>query len=148
MHYVTVTVNAVDPLVGARIYRFVQDGEHCLSGEEGAYLLLERQRLGVRALSEAGLMVKINTVVVPGLNEEHVPDIAKEVASWGAYVMNCIPLIPVAGTPLAGLEPPTRSLMETVRRKAGSFVRQMTHCSRCRADAVGLLAQSTVVEAL
>ena len=148
VRHITVTVNAVNPVVGARIYRFVQDGEQRLSGEEGAQLLLERQRLGVRSLSDAGLLVKINTVVVPGLNDEHVADIAKEVASWGAYVMNCIPLIPVAGTPLAGMRPPTRSLMDIIRREAGSFLRQMTHYSRCRADAVGFLAHSTVVKAL
>ena len=137
--HMTVTVNAVDPAVGARIYRKVEDGGRSLSGEEGASLLLGRQELGIRRLKALGVTVKVNTVVVPGINDAHVSAIAEQVAAWGADLMNCIPLIPVPGTALGTCPSPDPARMAQIREQAGQFLPQMRHCAHCRADALGLL---------
>ncbi len=137
--HMTVTVNAVDPAVGAQLYDRVQGPCGPLYGREGAALLLERQKQGVRRLKALGLAVKVNTVVVPEVNDFHVVAVAREVAAWGADLMNCIPLIPIPGTPLGHCPEPGRTLLARVREQAGTFVPQMRHCARCRADAFGLL---------
>jgi nitrogen fixation protein NifB len=54
-------------------------------------------------------------------------------------LMNCVPLYPVAGTPFGELPTPSPSLLTAVRSAAGLQVPQMFHCTRCRADALGLL---------
>ncbi|MGJ3521425.1 radical SAM protein [Nitratidesulfovibrio sp. D1] len=141
--HVTVTLNAVDPEVGARLYAHVSGREGCagrvLRGAEGAAHLLARQEDGLARLARAGIAVKVNTVVVPGLNDAHVEAVAMRAAALGASLMNCIGLIPVAGTPLGGVSAPGPRLMDAVRAAAGRHLPQMRHCARCRADAAGLL---------
>lgn len=143
--HVTVTVNAVDPGIGRKIYMRVRD-ERVWFGVKGAELLLERQRAGVKALAEAGISVKINTVVVPGVNENHVGDIAREMAALGAKLHNCMALVPAKGTPVAHLPQPTLQEMARIRAISAEHLDQMRHCARCRADAVGLLGQDRSLE--
>lgn len=138
--HVTVTLNAVDPELGARLYAHVTgDDDRALHGAEGAAHLLARQEEGLTRLARAGIAVKVNTVVVPGINDAHVEAVARRAAALGASLMNCIGLIPVAGTPLGGVEAPGPRLMDAVRAAAGRHLPQMRHCARCRADAAGLL---------
>ena len=144
--HVTVTVNAVDPAIGADVYNWVDDGGSRVIGQEGAALLLERQEKGVRRLKSLGVTVKINTVVSPGVNSDHVQDIAVAVASWGADLMNCIPLLPVAGTRFAGTATPGPDTMHRLRAEAGAIIPQMRHCTRCRADALGFLGEDGRLE--
>lgn len=137
--HVTVTVNAVDPALGARIYAWVRFGPKVYRGREGAELLLRRQCEGISRLTALGIHVKINTVIIPGINDTHAEEIAACTAGLGAKIQNCIPLIPVAGTPFEGLSSPSAERMHTLRSQAGKRLPQMTHCSQCRADAAGLL---------
>ena len=101
--HVTLTVNAIDPEIGARIYAWVRAGIRVLRGVEGAAVLLERQRAAIAELKRHGITVKINTIVMPGVNDEHAAEVAREVAALGADIMNCIPMYPVAGTPFESL---------------------------------------------
>lgn len=144
--HVTITVNAVNPEIGADIYEWIHYEKKTYYGIEGAEILLERQTEAIKLLKRYGITVKINTVVIPRVNEYHVPEISKYVAKLGADVQNCIPLIPVAGTPFANLEEPSPSSMRSVRAKASLFIKQMSHCARCRADAVGLLGEANSEE--
>ncbi|OPY04025.1 MAG: FeMo cofactor biosynthesis protein NifB [Syntrophus sp. PtaB.Bin001] len=137
--HVTVTVNAVDPLVGRQIYSKVTFNHQTWQGMEAAELLLSRQQEAIARLKDQDLMVKINTVVIPGVNAGHIEAIAQKAAEWGADVMNCIPMIPVANTPFENLEEPDDAEMARIRDIASFYVPQMYHCRRCRADAVGLI---------
>jgi len=137
--HVTVTINAVDPDLGARITDAVRWEDRALRGREGATLLLERQRLAVAACKARGLTVKVNTVLLPGINEAHVEAIAREAAALGADRMNVIGLIPVAGTRLGHLPAPCAGMLAALRGRAARHLPQMRHCARCRADASGLL---------
>ena len=145
--HVTITVNAVDPVIGSQIYEWIHYNKKTYFGVEGATLLLQRQTEAVKLLKHYGITVKINTVVVPRVNEHHIDEIAKYVAKLGADVQNCIPLIPVEGTPFGMLYEPSASTMRTVRAKTSVHIKQMTHCARCRADAVGLLGDDKSAEA-
>lgn len=139
--HVTITVNAVDPKIGAEIYEWFYYNQKMYFGIEGATILLEKQAEAIKLLKQYGIIVKINTVVIPRVNEHHVDDIARYVSALGADIQNCIPLIPVEGTPFATLEEPSASVMRTIRAKASVYIKQMSHCARCRADAVGLLGE-------
>ena len=54
--------------------------------------------------------MKINTVVIPGVNTGEIEGIACWAARAGAAVMNLMPLIPQAD--FRGCEPPSRALLE------------------------------------
>ncbi|HSQ40942.1 MAG TPA: nitrogenase cofactor biosynthesis protein NifB [Fibrobacteraceae bacterium] len=139
--HTTITVNAVDPEIGARIYEWFRWEDQTLRGPEGAALLWERQRAAIRALVNAGMLVKVNTVCVPGINDHHVERIAQTVASLGVSLHNVIPMIPTPNTAFADLPEPSLAEMSKIRAVAQKYLPQMTHCARCRADAVGLLGQ-------
>lgn len=139
--HVTVTMNAVDPQIGGSIYSWVMVKDEMYEGVEGARILLSRQREAIQKLKERNIMVKVNTVIVPGVNSDHIETIASEVADLGADIMNCIPMIPVEDTPFVHLGAPTDKLMERIRDVASLHMPQMYHCKRCRADAVGYLSE-------
>jgi nitrogen fixation protein NifB len=143
--HVTVTMNGIDPEIVKNIYSWVRFGDRYFTGVEAARLLIERQTEGIKALVEHGIIAKVNTIIIPGVNDKHIEEVSKQVASWGADVQNCIPLMPVAGTPFGELEQPAPSLIHEIRERAGSHLPQMAHCSRCRADACGLLHEKSAI---
>jgi len=137
--HVTITISAVDPAIGAQIYAWVKDGNVVYRGEQGAALLLERQIAAIKGLKERGITVKINSIVIPGVNDHHIVEVARVCAELGADIQNMIPLKPTADTPFAHLPEPGSETVLPLRKEAGKVIAQMTHCRRCRADAVGLL---------
>lgn len=137
--HVTVTVNAVDPEIGAKIYAWARDGKVIYRGFKAAELLLERQLVAIQALKEAGIVVKVNTIVIPGVNDHHVLDVAKRMAELGVDIQNCMTMFPNSGTPFQDIPEPTSEQMARIRAAVKHVIPQMEHCTRCRADAVGLL---------
>ncbi|MCG8616187.1 MAG: nitrogenase cofactor biosynthesis protein NifB [Desulfobacterales bacterium] len=137
--HVSITVNAVDPIIGEKIYSWVRDNKKTMGPELGARLLLRRQLSAIRGLVERGVMVKVNTIVLPGINDHHVTDIAREMSLLGVDLFNCMPYFPNEGANLSHLSEPSLKQMKGLRKAAREFIPQMTHCKRCRADAVGLL---------
>ena len=139
--HMTITVNAVDPRVGAQVYSYVRDGKVVYRGQQAAELILSRQEEAVRGLKERGITVKLNTIVLPGVNQDHVEEVARWGAELGADLMNLMPLYPNPGTPFALLPEPSRQVMQMLRDRCEAILPQMRHCTRCRSDAVGILGQ-------
>jgi nitrogen fixation protein NifB len=139
--HVTVTMNGIDPRIVAQIYAWVHYDNRNLTGLEAAEILIARQTAGIQALVAHGIIAKVNTIIIPGINDTHVAEVSEKVASWGADVQNCIPLLPVAGTAFGTKEQPSPALIHAIRAQAGEHLLQMAHCSRCRADACGLLGE-------
>jgi nitrogen fixation protein NifB len=143
LHSLTVTINAIDPEVGAKIYRHViYHGNH-YTGVEGSRILIANQFEGLKRAGELGLTIKVNSVLVPGVNDDQMPLIAERVKKLGAFVMNIMPLIPQAE--LSHIEPPSEERLSEVRKANESIIGQFSHCKQCRADAVGLIGQDVTV---
>ena len=137
--HVTITVNAVDAEIGSRIYSWVRDGRRPLRGPDAAKLLLERQLEAIRGLKEHGIVVKVNTILMPGINDTHITDVARTVAGLGADVMNVMAFMPVSGAAFEDIAPPDSLMLARARLQCGQHLTQMSHCARCRADAVGTI---------
>ncbi|AVX21431.1 nitrogen fixation protein NifB [Carboxydocella sporoproducens DSM 16521] len=135
----TVTVNAVDPTIGNQIYDWVLYKGQILRGLSGASKLLSNQLMGIEAAVKHGIVVKVNTVLIPGINDHHVSEIARVMRDLGVYVMNIMPLIPQAD--FAHLTPPSPEELLRIRQQNRVFIPQMDHCRQCRADAIGLLGE-------
>ena len=145
VRHVTVTVNMTDPEVGERIYPWiVLDGKK-IRGREASRILSERQLAGIAGLRERGVLVKVNSVVIPGVNDAHLPDVTRAVRAAGAFIVNLVPLIsaPEHGTHygLTGQRGPTAEELERVQAGCEIDARLMRHCRQCRADAVGRLGE-------
>lgn len=130
---VTVTRNAFTVETARRIYDHIEGRK-----TDDAYdAFLKAQREGIRRLTELGVTVKVNTVLIPQVNEHEIGDIAREAKALGAYIMNIMPLIP-AGR-MENRASPTKELVSQKREEAGNYIRQFAHCRHCRADAAGML---------
>ena len=139
LHSLTVTLNALDPAVGAMIYRHISYHGKRYTGEEAARILIACQLEGIERAVAFGMTVKVNTVYIPGINEAEIPLIAERVKALGAFVMNVMPLIPQAD--FANTVPPTPAKLDEVRAANEKVIGQFKHCRQCRADAVGLIGQ-------
>jgi nitrogen fixation protein NifB len=132
----TVTINALNPWVGEKIYSYVKYRDKVFSGRDAADLLRCNQLLGIDRAISCGLRVKVNSVLIPGINEEELPQLAKVLRSFGVQLMNIMPLIPQAE--LAHFSPVPVSLLNQVRDECERIVPQFRHCKQCRADAIGI----------
>ena len=136
----TVTVNAVNPEIEAKLNKFIIYHGKRYEGVEAATILIENQLKGIRKIAKAGTTIKINTVLVPDINGEHIPEIARTVSEAGASIYNIIPLIPQYE--LSDQTPPTCIQIDEARTKAGQYIDVFRHCQHCRADAVGVPGKS------
>ncbi|MDM9379690.1 nitrogenase cofactor biosynthesis protein NifB [Chlorogloeopsis sp. ULAP01] len=143
--HVTITINMVDPEIGAMIYPWVHYKRKRYRGIEGVKILHEKQMEGLQALQEADILCKVNSVMIPGINDEHLAEVNKVIRSKGAFLHNIMPLIsaPEHGTHfgLTNQRGPTPKELKAVQDKCAGNMKMMRHCRQCRADAVGLLGE-------
>jgi nitrogen fixation protein NifB len=141
--HVTVTLNAIDPKILNKVYAWVRFDKRGYFGDQVGEIMLEQQLKAIDLLKEAGLVVKINTIIIPGINDHHVVDIAEAMSKKGVDLMNTIPLIPVEGTPFADFIEPDSDFMKELRHDIEKYLPPMSHCARCRADAAGMLGKDS-----
>ncbi|HAG04194.1 MAG TPA: nitrogen fixation protein NifB [Lachnospiraceae bacterium] len=136
----TVTVNAVDPEIESKLNAYIIYHGKKIEGVEGARILIENQLKGIKKVSDAGVTVKVNTVLVTEINGDHIEQIAKTVKEAGAKIYNIIPLIPQHE--LKDCKAPTCAQIDLARTKASKYIDVFRHCQHCRADAVGVPGKS------
>lgn len=123
----TVTVNAVDPDIQAQICKGIVWRGKRYTGREGAEILIENQLSGIEKVAKAGVTVKVNTVLIPEINADHVPEVAKAVSGRGAQMYN---LTPVPQHELDWCSAPSCSLIDGTGSRWSST-------SRCSGTASG-----------
>jgi len=146
VHSLTVTINALTPQTGGKVYEWIHFAGTKLRGAEAAEILLMEQLKGVEMAAKAGLMVKVNHVHIPGINDHETLDLAVKVRDLGAEMMNIMPVIPVGI--FKDIEPPSKMNMEMVRNQAELILSQARHCKQCRADAAGVVGKDIDLEEL
>lgn len=144
--HVTVTMNALDSVIGAKIYSHVIHQGQKFSGVEGARILLANQLEGIKALTSQGVAVKVNIVMIKDINDGHIPEIVGKVRELGAFVTNIMPLIPAPGSVFADYPQTSMKELNQMRDLCQLELRQMRHCQQCRADAIGLLGEDRSAE--
>jgi nitrogen fixation protein NifB len=96
-------------------------------------------------LTDRGILVKVNSVLIPGVNDEHLKEVSKIVKAKGAFLHNVMPLIAEAehGTYYGIMEQPepTPEQLQDLQDACAGDMAMMRHCRQCRADAVGLLGE-------
>jgi len=145
IEHVTITINCVDAEIGARIYPWIFWNNRRIKGVEAARRLIEQQQKGLEMLVARGILVKVNSVMIPGVNEEHLKQVSKIVKQKGAFLHNVMPLIAEAehGTfyGVMGQRSPNAKELQNLQDACSGEMNMMRHCRQCRADAVGLLGE-------
>jgi nitrogen fixation protein NifB len=143
--HVTITINMIDPEIGAKIYPWIYFNKKRYTGVEAATILRDRQLLGLEMLTARGILCKVNSVMIPGINDRHLAEVNKAVKARGAFLHNIMPLIsaPEHGTVfgLNGQRGPTAQELKALQDSCEGEMNMMRHCRQCRADAVGLLGE-------
>lgn len=143
--HVTITINCVDPEIGAKIYPWIYWNNKRIRGKKAAKILIEQQQKGLEMLVAKGILVKVNSVLIPGVNDEHLKEVSKVVKSKGAFLHNVMPLIAEAehGTfyGIMGQRSPEPEELQDLQDACAGDMNMMRHCRQCRADAVGLLGE-------
>ncbi len=143
--HVTITINCVDPEVGAKIYPWIYWNNKRIHGVKAAKILIEQQQKGLEMLVARGILVKVNSVLIPGVNDEHLKEVSRIVKQKGAFLHNVMPLIaePEHGTffGIMGQRGPEPEELQELQDACSGDMNMMRHCRQCRADAVGLLGE-------
>ncbi|MGE5466495.1 MAG: nitrogenase cofactor biosynthesis protein NifB [Ignavibacteria bacterium] len=150
IEHVTITINCVDADVGAQIYPWIFWQARRMRGREAAAILIEQQQKGLEMLVARGILVKVNSVLIPGVNDRHLIEVSKAVKAKGAFLHNVMPLIAEAehGTfyGVMGQRSPTAAEVKALQDECEGDMAMMRHCRQCRADAVGLLGEDRGAE--
>lgn len=132
----TVTVNAIDPLIESKLNQGIFYHGEYIEGIRANEILIKNQLEGIKKISSSGITVKVNTVLVIGINDQHIGDVAKTVKEMGAKIYNIIPLIPQ--NKLKNYKAPTCLEIDKARNEAEKYIDVFKHCARCRADSIGV----------
>jgi len=146
IHHITITINSIDPDIGKNIYEYVKYKDKVYRGREAAEILQKNQLEGLKMLANNNVLVKVNVVMIKGVNEEHIPELVKLVKKEGAFMTNIMPLIPAEGTKFEKMPLVSNKELNKLRDICSIDLKQMYHCQQCRADAVGLLKQDRSLE--
>jgi nitrogen fixation protein NifB len=139
--HVTVTVNCLEAEIGAKIYRYVNYEGKRYEGVDAAAMLIGSQLTGIEYLARHGVLVKVNIVMIPGVNDHHIPAVVKKVKELGAFITNIMPLIPAPGSVFETFPQTSMKAVNDMRNLCQVDIQQMRHCKQCRADAIGLLGE-------
>ena len=135
----TVTMNAMDTEIQEKIISMVFYEGKRYEGREAAEILIKNQLEGIQKAVAFGMTVKINTVLIPGINDKHIVELAKKMNEMGVYIMNIMPLINQAA--FKDMTPPTDRERKAIQDACAPYVKQMRHCRQCRSDAFGLIGK-------
>lgn len=141
VNHVTVTVNSLTPEIGAEIYNYINYKGERHTGLKAAQILIDNQLRGIELLAKKEVLVKVNIVMIEGINDHHIPAIVRKVKELGAFITNIMPLIPASGTQFETHRPTSTVKLNEMRRVCQEELQQMFHCQQCRADAIGLLGK-------
>ena len=132
----TVTVNASDSRIGQHIYSWAKYKGTIYREQEAADLIITKQFSGIRKALSAGFPVKVNSVLIPGVNDQHMTELALDLREAGVRLMNIIPLIPSGK--MKNLQAPTYNELRKARQDCEEIIPQFYRCEQCRADVVYL----------
>lgn len=139
--HLTVTCCAVDPDVSSAVYAWVRHDKRVFRNREAGQLMIDKQLATIKACKKLGLTVKVNCIVIPGINDHHIEEVAKVMKELEVDLLNCMGLCHVPDTPFETIVPPSTDELKELRACMEQYVPQMHHCTRCRADAVGCLGE-------
>lgn len=137
--HVTVTMNAVNATIGAKIYKHIDYMGNRYYGEVGAAILMANQLAGLKRLTTLGIVCKVNIVMLKGINEFHIPIVVAKAKELGCEITNIMQMIPVKGSAFENMPLTSNKEIMEMRKKCELSMKQMYHCRQCRADAIGTL---------
>ena len=136
---ISITINGIDPEIVRILQPCIDLGDVALMGRTAATKIIEAQMSGLRMAIAAGIFVKVNTVLVEGINDGHMRVLARSLAEAGAGIMNIMPV--ASPHSRSRLIPPHKEKVEDLRRECEAYLPQFKLCRQCRSDSTGIPGQ-------
>jgi nitrogen fixation protein NifB len=133
---ISVSISAIKPKTAAMIYEWAKLDRRRESGMRMGERIIAAQMEGVRKASEKGITVKVNTILIPSVNQSEIGELAKAVVTAGADLQNIVPLVPAGN--MVNLKPPSPEEVVDTRAACAKHMKQFYHCQQCRSDVVGI----------
>ncbi|MBE0527536.1 radical SAM protein [Candidatus Thorarchaeota archaeon] len=140
---ISVSVNAIFPETAASIYDWARIDGKVTRGKEMGRIVIKKQFAGIKRAAALGMIIKVNTILIPGINTNDIDYLSKEVANFGASLQNIVPLIPCGKN--LGLRSPTANELGCARLTGSKHIRQFTQCKQCRSDVVGIPGKDRIL---
>ena len=136
IRYITITINAIAPIIGKNIYNWINYDHEKYYGFAAAKILIEKQLSGLKKCVNLGILTKVNSVLIPQINDFHLYSISEKIKAIGAYIHNIMPLIPISQ--LNYIPAPDCNLLQQVRNQCEKVIPVFRLCKQCRADAYSI----------
>jgi nitrogen fixation protein NifB len=133
---ITVSMSTANISTASKIYEWARFGNDILQNEEMGSRIVNSQLRGISKASKAGIHVKVNSILIPEINSEDIPPLAREISRLGAALQNIVPLVP--NDSFSDFRAPTIEEISEIRKRASTFMKQFSHCKQCRSDVVGI----------
>ncbi|MBD3230887.1 MAG: radical SAM protein, partial [Candidatus Lokiarchaeota archaeon] len=133
---ITITINFIDPRKFSQIYEYILYNGKKYTGEEAGKIIKLNQLNGIELAKEKGILTRVNTVFISGINNDQIEDISRETYERGAVLHNIMPLIPIYQ--FKDHRRPNKNELHEARVISGNYLPQFRLCKQCRADAVGI----------
>lgn len=133
---ISVSVNAAFPKTAAKIYEWARIDGKIIRGKKMGTVIIQKQLAGIERSVALGMIIKVNTILMPDFNVEEIQSISQQVAQSGASLQNVVPLI-VCGENLQ-FRAPTKKELDDARLAASKYLHQFRHCKQCRSDVLGI----------
>lgn len=141
INYITITLNSVHPSTLEKLYDHLVINGKMYRGAEMGEMICRLQKEALDIIREkSGIKLKINIVVVPGVNTDEIEDIIEATKDYDVHIYNLIPMLPVSGTKFGSIRQMTDEEMSALRARVRErfpdiYIKE--NCNRCRADACG-----------
>jgi len=140
---VSVSMSAILPDTAAKIYEWAWIDGVKQQGQEMGETLIKKQLAGIERAVDLGIVVKVNTVLIPDINMGDIDCLSKRIAESGAALQNIVPLVPIRHSPK--LITPTPGELDKARQIGSKNILQFTHCKQCRSDVVGIPGKDRIL---
>ena len=82
----TISMSTANPLTASRIYEWARIGEKILTGEKMGSMIVDAQLRGISGAADAGIAIKVNSILIPSINQGEIVALAEIVADAGADI--------------------------------------------------------------
>jgi len=127
----------------AHLYEWANINGRILMGKEMGKEIVTRQIDGIKSATEAGICVKVNTILIPEINTKDMDPLSRIISDAGVQLQNIVPLVMCEST--KNLRPPSASELADARETASKNIKQFMHCMQCRSDVIGLPGKDRVL---
>lgn len=140
---ITVSMSTANISTAAKIYEWARFDDLILKGEMMGSRIVAAQLKGINKAADAGIHVKINSILIPEINMQDIIPLASVISKIGAVLHNIIPLVP--NDKFISYRAPSTQELHKIRNQASIHLKQFAHCKQCRSDVMGIPGCDTVL---